>query len=209
MLRTFIALAALAAGSFAAPLSEARTAELRADFQRRQRTAKSWSATFTQTVSMPGMRKPVVSEGALSYKAPGMLRLEFTKPAGDLVVVNGDRVFIQKAGKRASEKSLAEDRAGKPFESLLGLLGGRPMEEESLYVPELSLDRGVYTLVLSLKPEGSKQLPKRITNTFDADSLEVREVLVELPNKGTISYRFSAVVRNRALDAGLFAPLEK
>lgn len=206
MLRIILAAAALAATSQAAPLSPARSAELRDQFLRRQQATRSWTASFTQTVSMPGMRKPVVSEGTIAYKAPGQLRLDFSKPEGDLVIVTGGRVFIQKAGKRPSEKSLDDDRAGKPFESLLGLLGGKPTEDESLYDPELSREGADYTLVLTRKPSASSRLPRRITNSFDAESLEVREVIVELPNKGTIAYRFTESARNRAMDSDQFKP---
>ena len=59
--------------------------------------------------------------------------------------------------------------------------------------------------MLTRKPDASSRMPKRITNTIDAESLEVREVVVELPNGGTLSYRFDTIARNRPLDATRFA----
>ena len=205
MLRTLILTAAFAFTAAAAPLPPARANALRDQFQTRQRETKTWSATFTQTVAMPGMREPVVSTGSLTYRATEQLRLDFTKPADEFVLALGDQLFVQKAGKKPVLKSLSGDNAGKPFQSLLGLLRGKPVEEEAFYTPEVSREDAHYIVVLTRKPDASSRMPKRITNTIDAESLEVREVVVELPNGGTLSYRFDTIARNRPLDATRFA----
>ncbi|MGH8650861.1 MAG: LolA family protein [Gammaproteobacteria bacterium] len=193
------------ASALAAPLSAERAAMLRAQFTTRQSETLTWSATFMQTLTVPGLREPVVSVGTLAYRAPEQLRLDFTKPAGELVLVLGDRLFIQKAGMRLAEKSLREDSAGRPFLSLLSLLRGQPTEEESAYTPEVTREEGGYAVVLSRKPDTSSRMPTRITNTIAADTLDLREVVVELPNGGMLSYRFDGITRNRPLDTTRFA----
>jgi outer membrane lipoprotein carrier protein len=190
----------------AAPLPPARAAVLRDQFQARQRETKTWSATFTQTVAMPGMREPVVSGGTMIYRAPDQMRLDFKKPEGEYVLALGDVLFVQKAGKKVAQKSLSDDRAGKPFQSLIGLLKGAPMEEEAFYNQELTKEGGRYVLVLDRKPDASSRMPKRITNIFEVENFEIREVLVELPNGGTLQYRFEEITRNRTLDAARFSP---
>jgi outer membrane lipoprotein-sorting protein len=197
--RLCILAAAMAANAFSSPLSSAKEAELRAQFQTRQRETKTWVAAFSQTLSLPGMTKPVVSAGQLFYRSPNQLRLDFTKPEGEFVLANRDSLFIQKAGKRVAEKSLSRDTAGRPFQSLLGLLRGQPPEEEAMYLPEVTREDDRYLLVLSRKPDASSRAPKRITNIIDAQSLEVREVLVELPNGGTLKYEFTGISRNQPI----------
>ena len=205
-LRLCIIAALAVAHAQSAPLTPSKEAVLREQFQTRQRQTKSWSATFDQTISMPGMRQPVVSSGTLLYRSPGSLRLDFTKPDGEFVLVTGDQLFLQKAGKKVSEKSLSRDTAGKPFLSLLGLLRGQPPDEEAMYEPVVSREDGKYILVLNLKPDASSRAPKRITNIIDAETREIREVLVELPNGGTLRYQFQEIVRNRAIAEERFAP---
>ncbi len=193
----------------AAPLSAERATVLRIEFQTRQRETLTWSAKFTQTLSVPGLRDPVVSTGTIAYRAPEQLRLDFTKPAGEFVLILGDQFFIQKAGMRLAEKSLREDSAGRPFLSLLGLLRGRPLEEENAYTPEVTHGEGRYAVVLTRKPDVSSRMPARITNSIVADTLDLREVVVELPNGGLLSYRFDGIARNRPLGATHFAtPIE-
>ena len=48
-------------------------------------------------------------------------------------------------------------------------------------------------------------MPARIANSIAADTLEVREVVVDLPNGGALSYRFDDIARNGPLDATHFA----
>ncbi len=203
MLHRLFAFILLSIAVQAAPLSAERAAVLRERFETRQRETRTWACAFTQTVSMAGMRQPIVSTGTLSYRAPELL-LEFTQPAGEFNLVVGDQLFIQKAGKKVAVKSLTNDIAGKPYLSLLGLLRGKPAEDEKFFTPEITREDDHYTIVLTRKATASSRLPKRITNTIDADSLEVREVLVELPG-GTLSYRFSEPARNRPMDAARFA----
>lgn len=193
------------ASTLAAPLSAERATTLRAQFQTRQSETLTWSATFMQTLTVPGLRQPVVSVGTLAYRAPEQLRLDFTKPAGEFVLVLGDQLFIKKAGMRLAEKSLREDSAGRVFLSLLNLLRGRPLEEENAYTPEVTHQEDHYAVVLTRKPEASSHMPTRITNAITADTLDLREVVVELPNGGLLSYRFDGITRNRPLDTTRFA----
>lgn len=193
-----------AADALAAPLSAERASALRAQFQARQRATETFSAAIAQTLSLPGMRDPVVSTGTLAYRAQEQLRIDYTQPAGEFVLVVGDRLFIQKSGVPLAEESLREDSAGKPFVALLGLLRGQPAEEESAYSTEVSQERDRYTVVLT-RPNASSHLPTRITNTLDADSLELREVVVDLPSGGSLRYRFDDIARNRPLSTARFA----
>ena len=190
--------------TLAAPLSAERASALLAQFQTHQRETLTWSATIVQTLTLPGVRDPVVSTGMLAYRAPDRLRLDYTKPAGEFVLVLGDRLFIQKTGARLAEKSLREDSAGKPFLSLLGLLRGQPAEEESDYTPEVKREEDRYTVVLTRNADASTHMPARIANRIAADTLEVREVVVDLPSGGVLSYHFDAIARNGPLEAAHF-----
>ena len=182
-----------------APMSDAAATALRARFEARQRETRTWSAEFSQTLTMPGMRAPVVSTGTIRYRAPDALRTDFTKPAGEWVLAVGDRLFLQKPGKRVAEKSLREDSAGKPILALLGLVQGRPPEGEQHYEARVTPEEGSFVIVLTRKPGASNRLPARITNVLSEARLEIREVLVELPNGGSLRYAFRNLERNRGL----------
>ncbi len=194
----------LLAPARAQQLEPAKTAELRAQFLKKQQQTKTWSATFTQTVSMPGMKQPVVSTGSVAYGAPGQIRFDFNQPPGEYVLAVGDRLFLQKAGKRLSEKSLTKDNSAKPFRSLLNLLQGQLTEEEAIYNAAVSRQNAGYAVVLTRKPGARGRGPARITNIIAAGTLEVSEILIELPNGGTIRFAFEQPRRNHSLPDTLF-----
>ncbi len=202
-----LALATLAPVALAEPepLSPAKAKALRTRFETRQRETTSWTTAFTQTLTMPGLRASVVSEGTFTFRAPYALRIEFTKPAGELVLILGDRFFLRKPGKRLVEKSLSADNAGKPFQALLSLFQGRPPENETQFDPRVTNEDGSYVITLTKKPEATGKLPKRITNIISEATLDVREVFVELPAGGSLRYAFQSPARNRPVEAALFA----
>ncbi len=197
-------------GAMAGSLSPAKADALRARFEARQRETRTWSAGFVQTLTMRGMRTPVVSEGTITYRAPDSLRIDFQRPAGEFVLAVGDRLFIQKAGKKLVEKSLSNDTAGKPIQSLLGLLQGRPVEAaEDQYETQVSDENGTYLIVLTKKQDAGGRLPRRITNVVSND-LSIREVRVEMPKEGSLVYSFREAVRNRGVEAEAFSlPIPK
>ena len=188
------------------PLSPASAKALRIRFETRQHDTRSWTAAFTQTLTMPGLRASVASEGTFTFRAPDSLRIEFTKPAGELVLILGDRFFLRKPGKPVVEKSMSGDNAGKPFQALLNLMQGRPPENEEQFVPRVTQEEDRYVITLTKKPGATGKLPKRITNIVSEATLDVREVFVELPAGGSLSYVFREPIRNRAVDARLFTP---
>lgn len=207
----FLAIAVLTslARAESEPLSLAQAKALRTRFETRQRDTTSWTAAFTQTLTMPGLRASIASEGTLTFRAPDALRIEFTKPAGELVLILGDRFFLRKPAKRVVEKSLSRDNAGKPFQALMNLFQGRPPENEAQFEPRVTNENESYIITLTKKPEATGKLPKRITNIVSESTLDVREVFVELPAGGSLRYVFNDPARNRPVAAKLFAaPVE-
>lgn len=197
-------LCALPAFADPTPLSPQAATALRTRFEARQREARTWSARFTQILALTGIVHPVVSEGTIRFRAPDLLRIDFTQPAGEYSLVTGEQVFFQKPGRPLETKGLRTDSAGKPLLSLLGLLRGQPAEDEKSFDVEVGQDGDRYVIVLTRKTRASNRLPRRITNTLSAATLDVRETLVELPNGGTLTYRFAEPVRNGPLPEGLF-----
>lgn len=199
-------LAATSLATAATPLSADKANALRTRFENRQKETRTWSAAFTQTLALKGLKEPIVSEGQIRFRAPDALRIDFSKPAGEFALAVGDQLFLQKPGKSVAEKSLSKDSAGKPFASLLGLLQGRPPENEESFDVAVSREDDRYLIVLTRKAGASGRLPKKITNTVGADSMEVQETVVELPNGGTLTYSFRNPARNTSLPAAAFTP---
>lgn len=184
------------------------TDPLRQQFLQRQQETKTWSAEFTQTLTMPGLREPVVSKGTLAYRIPGQLTIDYAQPRGESVLVIGDQVYIKKPGADTDIKSLSQDWEGKPFQMLLGFLSGQPQVEEKHYRAEVTRQPRHLVVELIRQGDESAELPKRIANRIDSRTLEIDSVHVDLPNGGSLGYHFTFVTRNRPVDGARFQPPE-
>jgi outer membrane lipoprotein-sorting protein len=181
-------------------------AALRQQVLERQRQTRSWSADFTQTLVMPGMRQPVVSAGSAAYLAPDLLRLDFRQPAGEFVLIVADHLYLQKAGAAAEVKALTGDGGGRPFQALLGFLRGQPAADDGAFDAAVTSEGDDYWFTLTRSPEAAAPSPRLIRNRIARTTLDIREIFVELPNGGTLTYRFDRVTRNQPIAAERFRP---
>ncbi|MEI7774661.1 MAG: outer membrane lipoprotein carrier protein LolA [Verrucomicrobiota bacterium] len=190
------------------PLSTDKAEALRKRFEAHQQGTRFWSADFTQTLSAPGLKAPIVSEGRIFYHAPDALRIDFEKPAGDFMLALGSALFVQKSNKGVVRKSIETDTVGKPLLGLLGMLRGRPTEEAEQFNFQVSRQADVYEIELTKKQGAPAHMPKKILNSIVVDTLEVKNVTVILPNGAALNYAFRSSVRNRPLAASFFEPPE-
>jgi outer membrane lipoprotein-sorting protein len=185
-------------------LTAAKATELRKRFESFQKGTRFWSAHFSQTLTVPGLKTPIVSEGKIWFRSPDSLRIDFEIPAGEWMLTRGDVLVVRKPGKTPSEKPLNSSPAGKPLLGLISLLNGQPVQEADWFHPEVSREGESFHIELVRKEGASSQLPKRISNIVKANSLDVQQVTIHLPNGGSLSYQFEGVERNRTIDPSLF-----
>ena len=185
-------------------LTGVRAENLRKKFEAIQRGTRFWSAHFHQTLTIPGLKTPLVSEGKIQYRSPDAIRVEFENPPGDFLLARGEKFFLKKAGKPMVEKSLEKDAAAKPIQGLLSLLRGAGVEEERWFSPEISRQGDDFVVELVKKEGAPLHLPRSITNTVGADSFEMKRVVIQLPKGGSLTFQFDQVVRNRSIDASAF-----
>ena len=196
--------------AFAADLCAAETLStdkaeaLRKRFELYQQGTRSWIADFTQTLSAPGLKTPVVSEGKIRYRAPDGLRIDFEKPSGDFMLALGDDLFVLKSNKGILRKSIQTDSVGKPLLGLLGMLRGQPTAEADFFNFQVHRTGEVYEIVLSKKPGAPAQVPSQILNLINVDTLDIKSVVVVFSNGGSINYTFHASSRNRPIEASFF-----
>lgn len=204
-----ITLAALLLGSgghlsAADRLSFEKAEALRKRFESHQQETRFWTADFTQTLTVSGLKAPIVSEGKIRYRAPDSLRIDFEKPLGDFLLALGPDLFVQKSGKGVIRKSIQTDTVGKPLLGLLGMLRGSPTEDADLFEFQAMREGDSFEIELLKKQGAPAQLPKKIVNSISANSLDVRNVTVVLPNGGSLTYSFRSSTRNRPVPASFF-----
>jgi outer membrane lipoprotein carrier protein len=193
MLRTLLILLA------AVPLmaSAATLDRLRA-FLRDTQTAKT---TFTQVVTDRSGRVVQKSNGEFVLSRPGRFRWSVDKPYRQLVVGDGERVWIHDEDlNQVVVRRLGEALGSTPA----ALLAGREDVEKAFEWKELPAAQGLDWLAAT--PRAKDAAFSEIRLGFDAKSLAALELVDGFGQKTVV--RFGEMARNPALppDAFRFAP---
>lgn len=110
-------LAALVLG-FAAGLAHADAVDTLREFVRDVKTGK---ATFTQTVSAADSARKKVSSGSFEFARPNRFRFSYTKPFEQVIVADGQKVWIYDADlNQASSRKLEKALGATPAALLAG-----------------------------------------------------------------------------------------
>ena len=114
----FVALLVLAAAAHAA---QALTVEQLFDALSRERPGR---ATFEERKFLSLLDRPVESSGELTFTPPGRLEKRTLKPRAESLVVDGDLVTIERAGRRRTFALADQPELGVLVESIRGTLAG-------------------------------------------------------------------------------------
>jgi outer membrane lipoprotein carrier protein len=96
------------------------------------RDVKSGKAAFTQTVTAADGARKKVSSGEFEFARPNRFRFNYTKPFSQLIVADGQKVWIYDADlNQASSRALAQALGATPA----ALLAGAALEPDFVLAP--------------------------------------------------------------------------
>jgi len=200
--RVILLLASMPFMVHARDLSLEETRRIEERFVRTQKSTHTLRADFEQTIRFPGMRTPVVSRGEFLYRAPDDIRINFTDPAGDYLLLSGDTLEIARGGKAPVRKP-STHLSAKALVALRNVLRGTPEDTDGRMERKISSADGGFTV--SITPVvRSARMPEKIENRVDADSLMLQTMTITLPHGGFMEFRFSRSRRDVPVDGDLF-----
>jgi hypothetical protein len=178
--------------------------DLEARFLASHKNLESLQADFRQTITSSGMRQPVVSEGRFYYQAPDKLRIDYSRPAGDYFLLNGDRFETRRRGK-APVILDANHSSARALVALREVLRGTPPAGE--FQKQVERMGGEFWVILTpLAP--SPTLPRKIENRVDANSLALLGMTITMPQGAAMEFVFENPLRNQPLETAVFTAAE-
>ncbi len=177
-------------------------------FVRQQKQTKTFQADLKQTLRLRGLKRPVESEGRLSYRAPDSLLIKFTQPAGEYLLIKGDDVYLKKANRPLTHRTSTPGRTGPGQEMrfLLSLFQNGVAEFANEFNVQMSRTDGQLLVSLLPKKPDPRFPMSAIENVMELPSLEIRATKVNFDADNSVSYEFLNPRRNEPLDATLFEP---
>jgi len=158
---------------------------------------RSVKADFSQTVSAKSGRKPQVSSGSFVFSRPGKFRWTYDKPYYQLLVSDGDKLWIHDRDlNQVTEKRVGNALGSSPA----ALLAGDNAFEKNFAVSNAGTVDGL---------EWIEAIPKQAEGSFERVRIGFRDNLprtMELRDGfgQTTQLSFSAIQANPAVDASLF-----
>lgn len=168
------------------------------------RNLKTLEAGFRQTITSPGLPRPIASEGRIFYEAPDRLRIDYARPAGDYFLLTGNRLEIVRRGKPPVIHN-STDPSARALVALREVLRGTPPVGD--FQKQVVRAGGEFRVLLT--PRGaSPNLPRKIETRVEAQSLLLLGMTITMPQGSIMDFAFENPRCNEALDPGVFKPAE-
>ena len=176
-------------------LAQAGAVDQLHDFLKNTRTLK---AEFSQLVIAKNGRKPQQSSGTVAISRPGKLRWEIVKPYPQLVVGDGEKVWVHDPElQQVTVRKAGQAIGGSPA----SLLAGNNELEKNFNVREAGELDGLNWVEAT--PKSGESGFERIRLGFAGSELKAMELFDNFGQQTQI--RFNRIERNPALPASLFS----
>lgn len=91
-------------------------------------SVRSLESGFSQTKTLKVSGKKIGSAGTLYFRNDGRLSMKYSKPAGELLVVNGNRFHMDRGGKAMTFDTSKNQMMGSLAKTLTGCIKGVPQQ---------------------------------------------------------------------------------
>lgn len=161
------------------------------------RNTKTLRADFAQVVIAKSGRKPQQSSGVVAISRPGKLRWEIQKPYPQLVVGDGEKVWIHDPElQQVTVRKAGQAIGGSPA----ALLSGSNELEKNFILKEAGESEGMAWVEAT--PRANDSGFERVRLGFAGSDLKAMELLDSFGQ--TTLIRFSRIEKNPALPASTF-----
>ena len=153
------------------------------------RDVKSGKAAFTQTVSSGDGARTKTSSGSFEFLRPNRFRFAYTKPFEQLIVADGQKVWIHDADlNQASSRRLTQALGATPA----ALLAGGSLEQDFVLSSEPSRDGLDWALAMPRVKDGPFQ---QLRVGFRGKTLAAVDILDSFGQRSVLQFsRFEANV---------------
>lgn len=160
------------------------------------RDVKSGKANFTQTVTSPDGKRKKVSSGSFEFERPNRFRFAYAKPFEQVIVADGQKVWIYDADlNQASSRKLADALGATPA----ALLAGANLERDFMMKAQPA-DGGIDWV--QAVPKQSESTIQSLKLGFKGKELAAMEIIDGFGQRSRLD--FSAVQANVPVAAERF-----
>lgn len=168
-------------------------------------SVKNIESGFVQTKTLKASGKKIVSEGTLYFANDGRLSMKYSKPAGELLVVNGNKFHMNKGGKASTFDTSKNQMMGSLAKTLTGCIKGCPQQVATDNGAEISETETAEGYVVTLTAgAGAKRGYSKIVLVYrKSDCVLTRMTMEEVSGIATV-YEMKGIRKNTSFPEDVF-----
>lgn len=168
-------------------------------------SVKNIESGFVQTKTLKASGKKIVSEGTLYFANDGRLSMKYSKPAGELLVVNGNKFHMNKGGKASTFDTSKNQMMGSLAKTLTGCIKGCPQQVATDNGAELSEAETAEGYVVTLTAgAGAKRGYSKIVLVYrKSDCVLTKMTMEEVSGIATV-YEMKGIKKNTSFPEDVF-----
>lgn len=165
--------------------------------------ARTIRAGFEQTLISPISKTPRISRGELLQRPPARFAFRFSDPAGDVVVANGEALWVYLPSTAKGQVMKLPRQVGGAFDVVARLLANPGDKNQVRVVPEADMVGGERVRLYALTPRAEGAPFQSAKVWVGADAL-VRQIEIEEPGGLRRRLRFTNMRLGVALPKNAF-----
>ncbi|MCE7065848.1 outer membrane lipoprotein carrier protein LolA [Dyadobacter sp. CY326] len=172
------------------------------ELRKASQSVNSIQAAFIEEKHLAVLKEPEQSSGSFYYKKADKMRWEQKSPVKYVILINGDRLRVQEAGK---EKNVGQAgrMASQIKELMIGLVNG-DFQQNKAFSQNCQESDEQYLVTLTPVNRRLKNIYAKITLVFPKNTLHLRELSFFEKNGDKSVMKFQNEKFNQPIADGLF-----
>lgn len=168
-------------------------------------SVKNIESKFTQVKTIKASGRKIASEGTLYFTPDGHLTMRYSKPAGELLVVNGNKFHMNKGGKAMTFDTSKNALMGSLANTLVNCIKGDPETVAAANNAKLAASETAegYVVTLTAAAAGHRGYSKIVLTYRKSDCVLVKMIMEETVGI-TNTYEMKEVKKNTSLPSDAF-----
>ncbi len=187
------------------PLTENEIEVFKKQVSEAAKKITSFEDTFVQYKHMDFLEKDIETRGKLLFKAPNLIRWEYTTPFNYIMVFNQEKLFINDNGKKTHLDISSNKLFGQLNKFMAGSTRGRAMFESDDFDVSFFKNGNTYLVKFSTKTQQLKRFLKEIQLLFGKTDFRVSGVKMIEPSGDYTRIDFTNKKINQPLKNEIFS----
>lgn len=156
--------------------------------QKANSSLKTVECAFAQTKTLQAAGKIIRSAGQLYFTSDGQLSMQYSKPEGEALIINGKQVCTRRGGKKMVFNTDKNQQMNALSLTLIGCIEGRARDVAEANAADVSVKdmKDGYVVTISARAASPRGYSKIILNYRHSDCTLVRMEMVEFAGVQTV-----------------------